>query len=254
MFTGGRGCDGSARGLRVLGSGLISLKASCHLSVFRGKEAGEPAWRRADLLKPATVMAWRVRPWIDSRRMIGLLFAACRRIKLQPGRASSSSNEPKWRNWQTHGTQNPAPLAGMGVRPPPSAPNVFNSLARFLPLLPHGKKSKACRRLKKHDRSREQISARHRGCSSRFACITASIPPARTRKCGPGIALLFLIWVQLYPLWEQSRSIPQRSSSVAHVGACLDGFLVTRTRSTTSVKSCATPAPLLALFSESLND
>ena len=30
--------------------------------------------------------------------------------------------KPKWRNWQTHGTQNPAVLSTMGVRPPPSAP------------------------------------------------------------------------------------------------------------------------------------
>ena len=29
---------------------------------------------------------------------------------------------PKWRNWQTHGTQNPAVLCTLGVRFPPSAP------------------------------------------------------------------------------------------------------------------------------------
>jgi hypothetical protein len=41
---------------------------------------------------------------------------------LRPHQYSGVHTKPKWRNWQTHGTQNPAVLGTMGVRPPPSAP------------------------------------------------------------------------------------------------------------------------------------
>jgi hypothetical protein len=57
---------------------------------------------------------------IDSGATVKLLFAPAHVFICAPGM-------PKWRNWQTHGTQNPAPLAGMRVRPPPSAPGFAHS-------------------------------------------------------------------------------------------------------------------------------
>ncbi len=67
---------------------------------------------------------------IDSKPSIGLPFTArsnqrhgTRRCGMQQRIAEAVFPAvPKWRNWQTHGTQNPAALAAMRVRPPPSAP------------------------------------------------------------------------------------------------------------------------------------
>ncbi len=70
------------------------------------------------------------KPWIDSRLRLGLPFCArshgnrtCSALSRQlPGCRGRGPAVPKWRNWQTHGTQNPAVLSTMRVRPPPSAP------------------------------------------------------------------------------------------------------------------------------------
>lgn len=69
-----------------------------------------------------TLEAWRV--YRASVRMLGSKWSQSR---------LHSPCLLEWRNWQTHGTQNPAPFTGMWVRPPPPAPT-----SRHAGQFPHG--------------------------------------------------------------------------------------------------------------------
>ena len=82
----------------------------------------------------------------------------------------------EWRNWQTHGTQNPAPFTGMRVRPPPPAPPMNQTswaapnllTRRSDPSRPHPAFMALCcssRRLKKPREPR--CERRHGGCAKR---------------------------------------------------------------------------------------